>query len=163
MGFAQGVDGKAVLERDRFAHQLVGGARVEFAVARKRDHIIARLCQRFADIGGLHRGQRLDVVEHKLTQPRKDATPLISGKPAPFARQGPLGGRHGGVDIGRPAARDAGDLLPGGGVDHGQGFAARWGPPLAIDENAGCVEPGGHVKASVRSGSRGAAASNCRV
>ena len=67
VGFAQGIDGKAILERDRLAHQLVGGACVEFAIARHSDHIIARLGQRLADIGGLHRGERVDVIDDQLT------------------------------------------------------------------------------------------------
>ena len=57
MGLTQGVDCVAVLKRNRFAHHLVGGAGVEFHIARHRHRVGASLLQ------GLAYVERLDARE----------------------------------------------------------------------------------------------------
>ena len=163
VGFAQGIDGKAALERDRLAHQLVGRACVEFAIARHGDYIIARLRQRFADIGGLHRGKLFDMIKDQLAEPRQDPAAFKGGQCAPFTRQCSFSSDHRGVDIGAGAARDARDLIARRGVDHGEGVAAGRRAPCAADENKRWVEPRCHIWALSRSGSRGAAVMSWRV
>jgi hypothetical protein len=123
-GFAQRVDGEALLEGDGLAHDLVGGAGIELAVAGERGDVRPRLRQRLADIGGLHLGQRLGVLGDQRAEAGQKAAPLGGGELAPVAVQRPLRGGDGGVDILGAAAGDAADLLARRGVHDGQRVAA---------------------------------------
>lgn len=141
MGLAQCVDGKAILEGDRFPHQLVGGAPVKLHVAGQRDGVIPRLRQRLAHIGGLDLGQVLDLLGDEPRQPHQDAPPLGGGQRAPFACQCLLRGADRVVDIHRIAPRDAADFLARRGVFQRQGLAAGGQEPAAADEHFCGVEP----------------------
>ncbi len=85
VGFAQGVDGVAVLERDRRAVHLVGRAAVEFQVPREGHRVGARLFQRLADVERLEPGEVVGVIEDQLPEPRQHPPALRRRRPVPHA------------------------------------------------------------------------------
>jgi hypothetical protein len=121
-GFAQGVDGEALLERDRLAHHLVGGPGVELAVAGQCDDIGVGLRERLADIGGLHLGQCIGMFSDKRAEPGQKAAPVGGGHSAP---QSPLRAVCAAVTAASiscgATARDATDLKACGRVRAGAG------------------------------------------
>jgi hypothetical protein len=141
-GFAQGVDGEALLERDRLAHHLVGGSGIELAVAGQCDDVGVGLCERLADIGGLHLGQCIGMFSDKRAEPGQKAAPVGGGERAPVAVEGCLRGSDGRIDVLRATARDATDLEACGRVVQGQGVACGGRLPAARDEDLRGVEPG---------------------
>ncbi len=124
--------------------QLVGGAAIEFEVARGGRDIGAGLLHGLAGVARLKLGELLGMVGDGDRELGEQAAPLGGGEAAP----GPLlhrmaGRRHGGIHVILPAGGDLGEDAPlGGGID--VEHAARDGrAPAIVDEHA----LGGHYGA----------------
>ena len=142
-GFAQGEDGVTVHIGDGVAGDLVRRATVEFAVARQRHRIGARLGQRLADVHHLQRCKPVHALGYHLAEAGQDTATLGGAHLAPCALLRGLRCGNGGVDIGRLTACYLADFAAIGGVCQRQGGAILCGAPLSGDEAQVRVEPEG--------------------
>lgn len=139
MRLAQGVDGIPGLEGDGFAHELVGGAPVEFQIARKRRHIGACLPERLAHVLRLDQGKVVDPLKHDTRHAHEDPAPVGCGHPSPFACACLARGCNGRVDIGCAAGGNLADLPAKRGILDRQ--TVPQAAPVAVDQDFGWVEP----------------------
>ena len=140
MRLAQRVHRVAVQIGDRLAMDLVGRAAVEFHITRQRHGIVARLGERFADIGRLEFGKHIDLFKYKLTDARKNAAPFDGRHLAPGTVARSLGRLNRAVDVGLAAAGDLAHRFAGRWIFKRQGLAALGRYPFAIDEYHSRVE-----------------------
>jgi len=130
---AHRVDGVTGLIGDYVAVDLVGGAAVEFEIAREGCDISARLIERFADISAFKLRQFLRIGLHGVAKAGEPATALHGAQRAPGAVECAARRGDGFVDIRRAAGGDFAKHLAVGRVLHRQRPGARRGTPAAAD------------------------------
>ena len=122
---------------------LVRRTAVKLHIARQRDHIGTRLFQRLADIKRFEFGQGIDVFQHLLPDPCKDAAAFEIRELPPVGCQRRLGGLNGCVDILRVAFGDGAQRVAIRRVAQIKGFTAlRW-YPAPPDKTLCRVDPKG--------------------
>lgn len=114
--------------------QLVGRAAVVLEVAGAGRDVGAGLLDGLAGVAAFQLGQGLMLLQDQGREAAQHAAALGGCGPAPGAVEGAARGRHRGVHIARIAARQPGEDLAIGGVQHLQREAAGRGARLAIDE-----------------------------
>ena len=111
---------------NRLAVQLVAGAAVELEVARARRDVGARLLQRLAAVARLDQRELVGVIEDRARRAAQQPAALGRARACPRRRRARArAARTGGVDVGGVAARDGGERLAVGRVDHRQRRAGR--------------------------------------
>ena len=120
--------------RNRLAVQLVAGAAVELEVARARRDVGARLLHRLAAVARLDQRELVGVIEDRAPS-RARSRPFSTGASRPHAPSRARSRRaHRRVDVVRVAARDRGERLAVGRIDHRQRRAGAGGDPAVADE-----------------------------
>ena len=140
MRLAQRQRGVAGCEGDGLAHHLVGRAAVELQVAGQRHRIGAALLQGLPTSSASSRASSSACSSTRADMPQQHAPALGGAELAPGAVERGLRRGHGGVDVGRVAARDLRQQAAVGRVEQRQRLAAGAGPPQAGDEHAAAVE-----------------------
>jgi hypothetical protein len=140
MRLAQRECGVALGERDRLPQHLVGSAAIELQVARQCQRVGAALAQRLADIQRLQPRQLIGLLQHRGAHPQQHAAALGGAEGAPGALEGGLRRQHGGIHVGRVAARDGRQRAAVGRVDQRQRRAAGSAAPCATDEDLRGIE-----------------------